>query len=209
MAKINKKKTLSVISFVLSVAIFALAITVFVTSVASRAKNGRAEFFGYSFAVVVTDSMSPEIKVGDLIIVKSCNITEMAEGQNAVFIGLSGTYKDKSIVHRVIGIHDVIDETSGEITGICLETKGINNSLTDDDYVYADNFIGKEIYHSTALGKIVTFFRNPINWIFLIVVCALVWFAVKQSIKIVKLAKNKDKAADKQDDITEDKDNNE
>lgn len=197
MAKTTKKKVLSWISLILSAAIFAFALAVFITVIRARSKDSRAEFFGYSFAVVATDSMYPEIKAGDMIIVKSCDITEIEEGQNAVFIGLSGEYEGKSIVHRVVGIYDVLDD-SGAKTGVCLQTWGINNGsidnpLYDDDYVYASNFIGREVFHSTALGRVITFLQNPLNWIYLLVFVLAISFAVTQGIKIIKLIKNKNK----------------
>lgn len=191
MEKTTKKKVLSWMSFVVSVAIFGLALAVFITSITARSKNGRAEFFGYSFAVVVTDSMAPEINVGDLIVVKKCDITEMEVGQNAVFIGLSGTFKGKSIVHQVVAIFDERSDETGEISGIYLETMGINNAHSDDDYVYADNFIGKEIFHSTVLGKIMTFLRNPINWMYLLVIILAISLGLRHGVKLIKLIKNK------------------
>lgn len=188
MEKTTKKRVLSWINFILSAAIFALALYVFITSVSARSHNDRAEIFGYSFAIVATGSMYPEIKVGDLIIVKSCDITEIAEGQNAVFIGLSGEFKDKSIVHKVIAI-----EPSSDGTGIQLRTQGVNNDFEDDDPVTAANFIGREIFHSTVLGVIVTFLQNPLNWVYLLVFVLAISFVVMQSVKVARIIKNKNK----------------
>lgn len=195
MEKKLKKKVLSWISFGVSALIFAFALTVFIVSITARSKNRQAEFFGFSFAVVVTDSMAPDIKAGDLIIVKSCDITEMKVDQNAVFIGLpGGEFEGKNIVHRVVGIYDVIDEETGEKTGICLETWGISNPEIDDDFVYADNFIGREVFHSTFLGAIMVFLKKPLNWVFVIVFLVAVSIGVKQGIKILKLVREKNKA---------------
>lgn len=181
----------------MSAVMFAFALVVFVIVIRARSQNSRAELFGYSFAVVATDSMYPQIRAGDLIIVKSCSITEIKEGQNAVFIGLSGEFKDKSIVHRVVEICHVTDEF-GAKTGIALKTWGINNGsaenpLYDEDLVYSSNFIGREVFHSATLGAIVTFLQNPINWIYLLVFVLAISFAVSQGVKIVRLAKNKGK----------------
>ena len=189
MEKPTNKKIFSWVSFVLSTVIFALAFVVFLMSVTARSRNDRVEIFGFSLAVVATDSMAPEIKVGDLIIVKRCDIADIQVGQNAVFMGLSGTYEGKSIVHRVVGIYDVFDDL-GKKTGICLETWGISNPDIDDDYVYSDNFIGREIYHSSALGGIMTFLRNPLNLLYLLVLVIVSYVAVKQGRLIVKLIKN-------------------
>lgn len=198
MEKTSKKKVLSWINFIVSAAIFAFALSVFIISFTARSQNRQAEIFGFSFAVVVTDSMYPEIKVGDMIIVKSCDITEIEEGENAVFIGLSGEYEGKYIVHKVIGIYDDIDET-GEKTGICLETQGINNPCSDDDYVYADNFVGREIFHSALLGSVMTFLQDPLNWMYVFVIVLAISFGMKHVIKIVKLIKNRNKEEDGQE----------
>lgn len=200
MAIKNKKKLFSWINFILSTAIFIFAASVFIISLTARSNNRQAEIFGYSFAIVVTESMSPEIKAGDLIIVKSCDITEIEEGENAVFIGLSGYFEGKNIVHKVVEIHDIVDEM-GNKSGICLETWGINNPFYDDDYVYADNFIGIEIFHSTALGSIMVFLKDPLNWIYLLIIALAITFAVKHSIKLVKLIKGRAKAKEKSEEI--------
>ena len=207
MEKPNKKQIFSLLSFVLSVAIFALALYVFITSVSARSKNGQAEIFGYSFAIVATNSMAPEIKAGDLIIVKSCSIADIKEGDNAVFLGLSGTFKDKRVVHRVVGVYEGVNEIGDE--SIYLETWGISNPKHDDDYVYASNFIGREIFHSTLLGSIMSFLRVPTNWFYLIIIGGVIYFAVKQGKKIVGLVKAKyqeqtqEKAPEEQDEATQ------
>ena len=202
MEKKVKNKILSRLSFLVTALIFVLALTVTIISLTARAQNRQAEFFGYSFAVVVTDSMAPQIRAGDLIIVKSCEITDMEVGQNAVFVGLANSeFEGKNIVHRVVGIHDLFAE-SGEKTGICLETKGINNPFNDEDYVEASNFIGREIFHSTFLGTIMVFLKNPLNWLFVIVLLVAVSIGVKQGVKIIRLVREKHKTQE-QDQIQE------
>lgn len=194
MAKTNNKKVLSRISLILSVVMFALALIVLVTSITAHARNDRVQLFGYSFAVVVTNSMYPEIKAGDLIIVKSCNISEIELDQNAVFKGLSGDFKDLSVVHKVVGIQE------DDEVGIQLRTKGVNNGKEDDDLVTAANFIGREVFHSTALGNIITFLKNPINWVYVLVFVLAISFVVMQSVKIFKMVKNKNNGKNKDED---------
>lgn len=194
MAKTNNKKVLSRISLILSIVMFALALIVLVTSITAHARNDRVQLFGYSFAVVVTNSMYPEIKAGDLIIVKSCNISEIELDQNAVFKGLSGDFKDLSVVHKVVGIQE------DDEVGIQLRTKGVNNGKEDDDLVTAANFIGREVFHSTALGNIITFLKNPINWVYVLVFVLAISFVVMQSVKIFKMIKNKNNGKNKDED---------
>lgn len=195
MEKNNKKHILSIVGFCLSLIIFAFALSVFVITLNARAKNRPTELFGYSFAIVATGSMYPEINVGEMIIVKSCDISEISVGENAVFVGLSGDYKDKCIVHKVEKIETVEDETTG-IDSVHLITKGVNNPEADFEPVTSSNFIGKEVYHSAVLGAIMQFLQNPINWLYILVLLITLFviiYAIKRIVKYCKQQKNEDK----------------
>ena len=184
MGTTNRKKIYSAISFALSLLIFAFALGVFISALQARSQNRPVALFGYSFAVVVSGSMYPEIDVGELIIIRSCGIADITVGENAVFIGLEGEFKDKCIVHKVIEIGEEGGETR-------LVTKGVNNPVADDLPVTSSNFIGKEVYHSAVLGAIMVFLQNPINWLYLLVIVAAVAVLIRQAIKIIKYAKSK------------------
>ncbi len=184
MEKTSKKKIFSVISFCLSLIIFIFALTVFIITLSARAKNRPAVIFGYSMAVVATGSMEPEIMVGDLVIIKSCDISSVEVGQNAVFIGQSDDYKDKCIVHKVVEISTEKDEYGNDIT--LLTTMGIATGVPDRDKVTAENFIGIEIYNSAPLGTVMLFLQNPINWAYMLVILVAVVIIVIQIKRIVK-----------------------
>ena len=193
MEKSKKKRVISLISFCLSLFIFAFALTVFIVTLNARAKNRPAELFGYSFAIVLTGSMYPEIKVGEMIVVKSCDIGEIAVGENAVFIGVDGDFKDKCIVHKVVEVQSVADISGGQ--GVQLITKGVNNSEADFEPVTASNFIGKEVYHSAALGAILSFLQTPANWLYiivLIIVAVVIVCSIKRIVRYAKNSKNKE-----------------
>lgn len=180
----KKSKTLSLISLFVSLLIFGCALAVFITTLVARSQNRPAVLFGYSFALVVTDSMEPEICVGDLIIVKSCGIEQMKVGQNAVFMGLSGDYKDKCIVHKI----ESITEENGEIS---LVTKGVNNPIADPDPVTRQNFLGIAVFNSAPLGAVLYFLQQPINWLYILIIVVAIAVIITQSIKIIKYIKNK------------------
>ena len=165
MTKSKIKKIFSVAGTVLTVLVIAFTAYIVVSVIIARVKNTDVSLFGYSFGVVLTNSMEPEISPGDLIIFGHDNIDEVKVGDNIVF--------------------KVLPDGSVEIT-----TRGINN-LNDDEYpVTSENFVGICIYHSTAWGNFFTFMINY-GFIILIVVVALP-FIISQIIKIVKLSKSKD-----------------
>lgn len=179
MEKNKTKRIFSFVGFFVSLAIFALALSVFILSFTSKSQNRPVELFGYSFAVVVTDSMEPEIKVGDMIIIKSCDIRDIKVGDNAVYIGQSGNFAGKSIVHKVIDV-------GADENGVWLQTQGIANKLPDPDLVRESFFIGVEKSHSAALGAFISFLRKPLNWLYIIIIIVVLPFAVRQIIYIIK-----------------------
>lgn len=181
----GKKKIGSVVKVVLTSLLFILAICIFVVSITARINGTQPEFFGISFSIVLTDSMTPEIEVGDLVVVRRCDITEVEEGDNAVFISLSGAVKGQRIIHKVVKVG-----TDDE--GAYLRTQGVKTgAVIDENYVRSDNFVGVEVFHSTVLGKIVSFFSKAQNWILIAVLAALGIFAYKQVRRIIKYTKEK------------------
>ena len=142
------------------------------------------EFFGRSFVIVLTDSMTPEIGVGELVVIESTGIESVQVGQNAVFVSLSGMLKGQRIIHKVV-------EVGHDEQGVYLRTQGVTEGApVDPDPVRAENFTGVEVGHSVFWGKIIGFFTKLENWLLLLVVLVAVSIAIMQIVKIVKIAKN-------------------
>lgn len=181
---IKLKKVISITSYALSILIFLTALYIGIVSTVARSRGEQPSVFGYSFSIVVTDSMHGEIEVGELIIYSQTEIGSIEQGDNIVFVARSGAVAGRSVVHKVNQIG--VDEQ-----GVFIETKGVNNDLPDEDYVRADNLLGIVVYHSAFLGIIVSFFSNIVNVIILFVVLIAVFVAVKQIVKIVRLIKEK------------------
>ncbi len=175
-------KIISVICTVLTVIIAALTCYVVVSIIIAKTQSKPVNLFGSSFAVVQTDSMEPEIMTGDLIVFRLCDIGEVHEGDNIVFVagdGFDKNVRGESIVHQAINL-----------TEYGIQTKGVHNDSADRDLVTADNFLGICTYNSAFLGALFTFLSK--YGIFIIIVVIALPFIIKQVIKIVKLAKNGD-----------------
>ena len=175
---------MSAVSFTLAAVIFLLALYVFFVSLDAKSKNKPVEFFGRSFVIVLTDSMTPEIGVGELVVIESTGIESVQVGQNAVFVSLSGMLKGQRIIHKVV-------EVGHDEQGVYLRTQGVKEGApVDPDPVRAENFTGVEVGHSVFWGKIIGFFTKLENWLLLLVVLVAVSIAIMQIVKIVKIAKN-------------------
>ncbi|MDE7256619.1 MAG: signal peptidase I [Clostridia bacterium] len=183
--KVPVKKILSIICTVLTALIVSLAALVIINMIYCRAKNKPVSFFGTSFALVQTDSMEPDIMTGDLIVFRSCSYEDIKVGDFIVFTAGDGfgKLKGQSIVHE-----------AREITPDGIVTKGTNNNSEDIDKVTGANLLGICTYNSAGWGK---FFRFISKYgIFIIIAVVAIPFIVQQIIKIVKLSKRKETAAE-------------
>lgn len=173
----NGKKRLhgviSVLGLILAGLFFAMAIFVFIVTLKAKNENKVPTFFGYSFSIVVTNSMEPDIAVGELLIVKNADIESVSEGEVVVFTGLSGEVAGERIVHKVI-------EKGTDEEGIYLITQGINNAVPDADKVRAGNFVGISAGHSLFLGRAVIFLFRAESVLFILLLAVLSVIVVRQ-----------------------------
>ena len=183
----SKKKIFSIIGMVLTGIIVALTAYVVISVIVANVQGKDVSLFGYSFGIVQTDSMEPEICINDLIVFCHSNIDEVGVGENIVFTAGSefGVLEGESIVHKVVEIRH-------EDGRLLVFTKGVNRDLPDPNPVTADNFVGECIYHSSALGGFFIFMRNY-GVIILIAVIAIP-FIVGQIIKIVRLSRGQSRS---------------
>jgi signal peptidase len=168
------KKAFKFLSNVFTVLLFAASIFVILRSTVAAKQNKPAFFFGYSFSVVITESMEPTINVDDMIIYRKAPIEDVKMGDIIVFRSLDSRLKGSAITHRVTEITNV----NGAIS---LTTKGDNNASADYNPVTADNFYGIVTDYGTFLG-IGNLINGNRSFIFLLIILcflALAFFEVK------------------------------
>ena len=159
----TKQKVLSIIGTILCIILLPILIINLTLIVKSYVNTDEVPSLGGIFPMIVlTDSMYPEIKSGDLII---CNTTEAEDIQVDDVISFfdpmgSGT---SVVTHRVL---EIVEEDGG----LSFRTKGDNNNAEDQVLVPAENLVG--IYRSRipALGNVAMFMQTTPGLI-LCVVC--------------------------------------
>lgn len=100
---------------------------------------------------VATESMTPEYKVGDIIVVKKTSPSSIKVGDDVTYLGTAQSVKDKRITHRVIDIRKTDDK-------YYFTTKGIANEVEDPE-INEDNLYGKVVYKTiiySFLGRLMT-----------------------------------------------------
>lgn len=190
--KTKGKKIVSCIVAVICVLLSAVAVFLLIVSIIAKKNDSRSvEIFGYSFSVVMTDSMTGEIEAGELIAVRICDIEEAEIGSNAVYIASDGVLKGRQIVHKVIKVGT--DEN-----GTFLLTQGVKAGAPVDAPVYKEQFVGLAVGHSVFWGGVAKFFSTPANWILiltLIIGVPCIFSLVKLIVKYSKEVKQEKAAA--------------
>lgn len=75
---------------------------VLVTSMVSRITGNTPSLFGFSLFRVSSGSMKPELDVGDIILVRSCDGKTVQKDDIVSFVATSGEMQGKLLTHRVV-----------------------------------------------------------------------------------------------------------
>ena len=154
-------------NIVLNIAIVLLVIIILfnIFFISQKNRNELPSIFGYKFLVDLTDSMSPIIDSGDLVVIKE---------QEKYKIGDVVAYRDKReslITHRIIKIED--DR---------YYFKGDKNSAEDSDIVTLNKIEGKYVGKLKKVGAICMFLKSTYGIVLLlsIGVLYLVFLIIKE-----------------------------
>ena len=153
------KKIYQIVVTSLIVLFFSLTLYVLIAGTIALKNKEMISLFGYTYSVVPTNSMEPEIMVGDSVIARKVRFESLDIGDDIIYHYVSEDL-DIFIVHRIIR-----EENGGFIT------QGINNNDEDDVLVTKDNYIAKVVWSGNAanIGELVLHNRNLIFLILTIV----------------------------------------
>ena len=100
---------------------------------------------------IASDSMKPEYKIGDIIVVKKTDSSSLNIGDDITYLGTAINLKGLTITHRII-------EKRNENNKNYFVTKGIAN-LVEDPEISDDDIYGKVVYHTVLfsfVGRLMT-----------------------------------------------------
>lgn len=176
----NKK--LSKLNIIFASLIMIVSLFILFNVLIAKFQGTQPRIFNYSFHIVVTDSMTPELNVGDFIIAEKTDKENIIIGDFIIFISPDPDLKGKLIVHKVI------NTGTGENGEIYFNTQGIKEGVAPDSYPVA-NIIGKYCGKSALFGKIIIFLSSIQNILFFAVFITIIVIIVKQIKNILKIKK--------------------
>ena len=141
----------------------------------------------FSIYTIVSASMTPKIKVYDVIInVKAKSPSDIKVGDIITFKSTSAFTYDMTITHRVIDIQIV----NGEYEYI---TKGDFNEIPDMAPARYSNVIGIAKVKLPQLGRVQVFVASKYGWLLVVVLPAL-YIIIGDILKLIKLSRIKNDA---------------
>ena len=143
-------------------------------------KDEVPDFGGLFPMIVLTESMYPDIKSGDLIFCLTTTVDKVEVGDVITFFDPAGN--DGSVV-----THKVIEKITEDDGSISFRTKGINNNTEDRLPVDEEHLIGRYTgVRVPGAGKIALFMQSTYG----LIVCVFVPFALIVGYDILRRRKS-------------------
>ncbi len=163
-----KKALKKTSSLLFQVFVAAVIVLVMITAYQKFTNKGEpTSFFGYQPLTVLSNSMNPVFKTGDMLFVKKTDPATIQQGDIITFKESGGNL----ITHRVV---EVLND-SGVIS---FATKGDNNNMVDEELVPASRLLGKQSFFLPGMGTLVKTIQSPIGLLLVVVLPTIGYFAI-------------------------------
>jgi signal peptidase len=150
MKKLMEIKNSKAYKIVMAIAqiLFAIVLVGFIIVVClQRFSDNKISFFNYRMFTVISGSMEPKYKIGDVLISKEVDPATIKVGDTVSYLGTAGDFRDKVITHEVVSIGK---DKDGKLL---FHTKGLAN-LVEDPVISGSQIYGVVIYKSIILSVI-------------------------------------------------------
>lgn len=169
--KIKENKTLQITGKVLYYLLLVLILAVLLVVIIQRVSNNNISLGGFRIFNIVTESMMPKYKVGDILLSKAIDCSKIKVGDDIVYLGAKDSFQGKIITHQVINI----EEENGVYK---FHTKGLANEI-EDPIVSQNQVYGIIIYKMRVLSIISKIINNIYGFYFLIFIPMTILLIVK------------------------------
>ena len=186
-------KIISSAIFVILVLLIIL-IVLYIVRVNFLASNDKLGEVKINFYTILTQSMYPTIKAGDIVVTYKEDNNMYNEGDVITFI--SEQNGGITVTHRIKEVFNVNDSYS-------YRTKGDNNNAPDNEITSGDNVLGKVLIKIPKAGYIQQFLVSKTGWIVAVILPCLA-IVIYDILKLFKFTARKGKQLAKKDKRTED-----
>lgn len=114
-------------------------------------------YLEYISLISYLGSMEPTLNVNDVIVVKSCDVRELKNGDIITF-----TKDKRTISHRIIKIMEKERDRA-------FVTQGDRNEIADEGFISKEQIYGKVIFNIPKIGNVVEYIQNKKGFIQIII----------------------------------------
>ena len=203
--KSNAKKIIKIVLIILYQLLVIMALILTAIIVLQKVSDNNQSIGGYRIFRVVTGSMEPEYEVGEVVISKEVDPKDIQVGDDIVYLGKTGDYAGRIIMHNVIGID------TDENGNLIFHAKGLHSSSVEDPNIREEQIYGVVIYTSDFLTMVYNLATNLYSVFFIIIVLVLNVFVAfnspkktKKKRKVKQIANIRDVTEEFDEDIEED-----
>ena len=162
MKALKEKKAFKIGIIVVKVLLFIVLIGFVLSVCLQRFSNNRLSIFNYRMFTVISGSMEPKYKIGDVLIAKEVKPEKIKVGDAISYLGKQNSFRDKVVTHQVTKIEKVDSKY------VC-HTKGLTN-IVEDPIVYEDQLYGKVVYKSLIISLIYKIVSTNVGFYLFIII---------------------------------------
>lgn len=140
------KKIIKIVFKILYQILIILCVLLIVIVVMQKVSNSNRTILGYRLFRVITGSMEPEYDIGTVVICKETDMNDIKVGEDMVYLGKTGEYNGKIIMHQVIQIDK--DENGNNVN---FHAKGLHSQSAEDPQIKPDQIFGVVKFKSKTL----------------------------------------------------------
>ena len=145
--EIKNSKAYKIVAAIVQIMFVIVLVGFIIVVCLQRFSDNKISFFNYRMFTVISGSMEPKYKIGDVLISKEVDPATIKVEDTVSYLGIAGDFKDKVITHEVVSI--ATDEEGKYV----FHTKGLAN-LVEDPIIYESQIYGVVIYKSIILSII-------------------------------------------------------
>ena len=146
--ELKENKILGIVLKVIKVCFAIMMVTFVLMVLLQRVSNNRVSLFNLRIFTVVSGSMEPKYKIGDVLISMETKPEDIKVGDTISYIGERGTVAGKIITHQVESIDKDLNNK------YVFHTKGLANDISDIYPVTEDQVYGVVVYKVFLLSLV-------------------------------------------------------
>ena len=157
------KKIFKILKYIVNIIVVLVVLSFALMVCLQRFSNNKISFLDYRMFTVVTGSMEPKYKIGDVLIAKEKDPSKIKIGDAISYVARTGVIKNNIVTH------EVVDITRDENGKYLFHAKGLVN-IIEDPIVYEEQLYGVVVHKAKLLSFVKKIISTDIGMVLCIII---------------------------------------